>query len=80
MPGLQTTADELRLLVILALLPINIFELFGEIFLEYWLSNFQVYVELKYTNCYSSVSLSAVPLLDIKKSILVTADFVFQPE
>ena len=49
----------------------QLFELIRDIFLEYWHSNFQVCVEVKSENCYSSVSLSAVSLLDIKESILV---------
>ena len=57
--------------VIFSLSPINLFELFGEISLEYWLSNFQFCVEVKPANYYSSVSTSAESLFDIKEIILV---------
>ena len=69
--GLQITVVDQSLPVIFALSPINFFELFSEMLLEYWLSNFQFCVEVKPVNYYSSVSTLVVSSLDIKQSILV---------
>ena len=41
--------------ITVVLSPIHFFQLFGEILLEYWLSNFQFCAEMKPANCYSSV-------------------------
>ena len=45
--------------------------MFYEFLLEYWLSNFQMGVEVKPTNYNSNVNTSALSLLDIKQNILV---------
>ena len=64
-------AGDRQLPVTFALPPINFFELYGEILLKWWISNFQFCVERKPANYYSSANTLAALSIDIKETILV---------